>query len=327
MPASLCTAFSMPLYSMVYFLYRFKPMADINTTYNYHRQTPIDLMNEYTICESLSDTNSAYMEALETRRPYGAMVGDFLAENTLLGKGSRIIEIGPGYASLMQGLLSSYHDCIRHVFMIDLSRDLIKRQRTTLNRWEDMITSIQGDIHELIHSIKSVDLIIINEVIGDLDTLTGLDPDSLPDEAAGLIKDYGLEIPSRGPFNLNIGAIRLVESICKKSIPAFITEHSCDPIIPRDMEYLAKGLALDSFPREISLFGHSEYTIRFSHLEKTAKAHGKKVSTGALTDLVHLKKSHALKFIFTSRACSTEKQEAIYELLDHIREYRWLVIR
>jgi hypothetical protein len=33
-----------------------------------------------------------------------------------------------------------------------------------------------------------------------------------------------------------------------------------------------------------------------------------------------------LRFIFTSRACSTEKQEIIFEFLDHVREYRWLAI-
>jgi hypothetical protein len=33
-----------------------------------------------------------------------------------------------------------------------------------------------------------------------------------------------------------------------------------------------------------------------------------------------------MRMIFTSRACSTERQEIIFELLDHIREYRWLTI-
>jgi hypothetical protein len=109
-------------------------------------------------------------------------------------------------------------------------------------------------------------------------------------------------------------------------IPAFLSEHSCDPIIPDDLSFLGQDLALDSFPREIRLHKHSEYTIRFSHLEKVARALGREVRTGALLDLVPLRKTADLRMIFTMRACSTERYEILYELLDHIREYRWMVV-
>ncbi len=189
-----------------------------------------------------------------------------------------------------------------------------------------MLCFVNADILSFINSVKNIDIIILNEVIGDLDVVADIDVDNLPNEAAELIKKYNLEIPASGIFNFNIGAVRLVEAISKKNIPAFITEHSCDPIIPERMPFLKDGLNTDAFPREIRLHKHSEYTIRFSHLIKTAEALGRRVRTGALIDLVGFKNTPDMKFIFMNRITNTERQEIIYELLDHIREYRWMTI-
>ncbi len=301
-------------------------MAEINSTHTYHKYTPIDLMKEFTICESFSTPASEYNVELNVPKSYGAMLGDFLITQDRLMKGAVIVEIGGGYGSLMQGLLSAHGDLIQKVFMVDLSPALLRRQRKALKAFSAKTTFIQADIHELIPAITGVDLIIANEVIGDLDTVIDIDPNDPPPEAGALIEAYALEIPERGPFNLNAGAIRLIEAICQNGIPAIVTEHSCDPIIPKDMDYLAAGLEMDSYPRKIPLYDHWEYTIRFSHLVKVAHALGRQTRTGSLIDIVNLKKTAALKTIFTMRACATQRQEIIYELLDHIREYRWLII-
>lgn len=300
--------------------------ACLNSTRDFHRFTPVDLMKEFTICESFARPESPYSVALERPRSYGAMVGDFLIDHGLLGNGAVVCEMGGGYGSLMSGLLSEYARLIDRVYMLDLSKRLLQRQRDTLRPWLPMITSIQGDIHELADALSGVDLFIVNEVMGDLNAMTGIHPDRLPKEAEEMIIAYGLEIPDKGPFNLNIGALKLVEALCRKNIPAFLTEHSSDPIIPDDMDYLKRELALNSYPREIRLFKHSEFTIRFSHLIKAARAHGRKTLSGSLLDLVNVRKGPDMRMIFTARACGTERQEIIFELLDHIREYRWLII-
>jgi hypothetical protein len=301
-------------------------MANMNTTVRFHRDEPVDLMKEFTICESFSSEASPYAVALERPRSYGAMVGDFLAGQNLLQRGATVCELGGGYGSLMSGLLAEYSHLVDRVCMLDLSGRLLRRQRAALEPWQNRVTFIQADIHDIIAALKGVDLLIVNEVMGDLDTLTGLDPANPTGEAKRVISEYGLKVPEKGPFCLNIGAIRLVEGICLRGIPAFLSEHSCDPIVPEDLRFLEEGLALDSFPREIKLHHHSEYTIRFSHLVKVAKALGRTVRTGALLDLVPLKRTADLRMIFTMRACSTERYELLYELLDHIREYRWMVI-
>lgn len=254
------------------------------------------------------------------------MIGDFLVRSGLLKEGAHICEIGGGYGSLMRGLLSEYAYLVDRVFMLDLSRRLLKRQLGRLAPWSSMITFIQADAHEIIDALSGIDLFIVNEVIGDLDTMTGIDPADIPEEAAHVIRTYDLETPPDEPFCLNIGAIRLVEAVCRKGVPVFLAEHSSDPIIPDDMPYLGKGLGLDSYPREIRLYEHREFTIRFSHLMRIAETCGKTAESGALLDILPVRKTNEMRMIFTSRACSTERQELMFELLDHIREYRWLTI-
>ncbi len=298
----------------------------IHSTRGFHRGTPIDLMKEFTLCESLASLNSPSIKVLSNPKPYGALIGDFLIDRRMLKPGSTIIELGGGYGSLMRGLLDVHGEIIRKVFMVDLSPMLLRKQRERLKNFPGKVSFIRADIHDIMGAIKEADLFIINEVIGDLDTLTGLDPDDLPKETSDLINTYQLDIPPDQRFTLNTGAISLVEAICSQGISAFITEHSSDPIIPENMPFLAKGLSIDSYPREIPLSGHSEYTIRFSHLLDVARSFGRKTATGPLIDLLGITQTPALRFIFLNRACATEEQEIMYEFLDHVREYRWLTI-
>ena len=287
-------------------------MTSANSTTRFHREESVDLLKEFTICESFARESSPYAVALAEPRSYGVMVGDFLAGKGLLKEGAVVCEVGGGYGSLMRCLLEKYGPLVSRVCMVDLSKGLLHRQRISLKPWLPKVFSVNADAHGIIDALTGLDLAIVNEVMGDLDTLTGLHPGSLD--------------PGEGPFSLNTGAIRLVEAICRRGIPAFLSEHSCDPVIPADMPWLGEGLALDSFPREIRLHHHSEYTVRFSHLEKVARAFGREVETGALLDLIPLRKTADLRMIFTMKACGTERQEILSEFLDHVREYRWMVI-
>ena len=287
---------------------------------------PVDLIKEYTINESLSGVGSPYTALLENPRPFGQIVAEKLEGLGLLPDGLTIMEAGGGYGSFMEAMLSSSRGLIKKVLMADLSPELLKKQRKRLEPFKDMVSFINADIHEILPAISGVDLIIMNEVIGDLDTMTGLKPGNIPCEISLLINKYGLDMPESGAFALNIGAIKAVEAVCSKGMPAYISEHSCDPVIPEDMPWLARRLELDSYPREIRLFAHSEYTIRFGHLISVAKYFGRRTMTGSYIDLVDLKRKPSYKFIFETGACSTLEQEIVLEFLDHIREYRWLII-
>jgi hypothetical protein len=303
------------------------PVPTIHDTRHYHLHHPIDLMTEFTVCESLGNPGSLYLRALGMTRTYGAVLGDRLQEKGLLRQGSRLCEIGGGYGSLMRGLMDASGSLVERVVMVDLSRALLGRQRHVLNPWRDRVSFVLGDALEIIPAISGVDLFLINEMIGDLPVWTDLYPKGLPPEAAALVERYRLAIPEEGPFHLNIGAIRLVEALCRKNIPAFISEHASDPIIPREMPFLVRGLVTGGWPREIRLTAHSEYTIRFSHLEQVARALGRKVETGCLLELIGYSNVEKARFIFNARACSTDEQALLFEFLDHVREYRWLTIR
>lgn len=283
-------------------------------------------MREYTICESLASVDSPYMIALEDPRPYGTIIGDTLKSIGMLTPECTLCEIGGGYGSLMAGLLATHVSSVNNVCMIDLSRYLLERQKKVLAPWSHLITFVLADAMELIPAISRVDVIILNEIIGDLDAWKNVDGGNIPDEIVRFLDRYGLEVPPHGTFNFNMGAVGLIEDICRKGIPVFVAEHASDPIIPPDMAFLGRDLDTDGFPREIRLWGHSEYTIRFSHLIKIAEFWGRNVTGGSLIDLVGVKKSQKMRFIFTSHACATDEHEIIFEFLDHIREYRWLAI-
>ena len=71
------------------------------------------------------------------------MVGDFLLREGLLKKGRCRLRNRGGYGSLMQGLLSEYGHLIDRVYMLDLSKSLLKRQRKRLAPWSSKTTSIR----------------------------------------------------------------------------------------------------------------------------------------------------------------------------------------
>ena len=305
----------------------YAPVPSIHDTRHYHLHHPVDLMTEFTVCESLGSRASPYLQALGMANTYGAILGDRLRETGLLRKGCRICEIGGGYGSLMRGLLETHGDLVERVVMVDLSRALIGRQKHALNPWKDRVSYVLGDALEILPAISGMNFFLINEMIGDLPVWTNLGAGHLPREASELIDHYRLCIPERGPFHFNIGAIGLVEAICRKGIPAFLSEHASDPIIPQEMPFLAKGLETGGWPREIRLTAHSEYTIRFSHLEQVARAHDRKVETGSLLEFIGFTNVEKARFIFNARACSTDEQALVFEFLDHVREYRWITIQ
>lgn len=203
-------------------------VPDLHDTRRYHLHHPVDLMTEFTVCESLGSPRSPTLRALGLARTYGARLGDRLRDRGLLWKGCRICEIGGGYGSLMRGLLEAHGDLVRRVLMVDLSRFLIDIQRKAMEPWKERVSVILADALEVLPALSGIDLFIINEMIGDLPVRTGLDPKRLPADAEAVVARFGLAVPREGPFHVNIGAIRLVEAICRKSAPAFLSEHSSE---------------------------------------------------------------------------------------------------
>ncbi|HET58526.1 MAG TPA: hypothetical protein ENN35_08820, partial [Deltaproteobacteria bacterium] len=65
-------------------------MEGINSTADFYRDKAVDLMQEYTICESLSCRESPYVKVLESPRTYAESVISLLDGSGLLGRRSRL---------------------------------------------------------------------------------------------------------------------------------------------------------------------------------------------------------------------------------------------
>src|SRR5512139_4296843 len=133
-------------------------MPSLYDTPHYHLHHPIDLMTEFTVCESLGNPGSPYLRALGMTRTYGAILGDRLREKGLLRQGCRLCEIGGGYGSLMRGLMEVHGGLVERVAMVDLSRALLGRQRRALNPWGDRVIFVLGDALEVLPAVSGVDL-------------------------------------------------------------------------------------------------------------------------------------------------------------------------
>ena len=178
-------------------------MPSIHDTRHYHLHHPVDLMTEFTVCESLGSPSSPYLRALGMASTYGAILGDRLREKGLLRKGSRICEIGGGYGSLMRGLLEAHGELVERVVMVDLSRALIGRQRRALNPWKDRMGYVLGDALEVLPAISGVDFFLVNEMIGDLPVWTNLDAGHLPREVSDVIDHYRLVHSGKGVYSIS----------------------------------------------------------------------------------------------------------------------------
>ena len=238
----------------------------------------------------------------------------------------QVLEIGGGSGELSNELLSyskSRGINPSHYFMLDLGQYLLKTQRETTQSHSKRVctTYTLADALKLPLAPNSIDLLVANEVIADLPVIKNLSPndiDAFPNippgkyqkseaelviQAANIIKKYCLSIPKDGElFHLNYGAILLlfeIQSVLKNGGAAFIAEFSSEVIRTRYWNKVPGFFALPTemeFPVEVELDGHSEFNIKFSHLETVAKQIGFGVESGPLHELVGLKDYNLIEF-------------------------------
>ena len=305
-----------------------------------------------TVCQSLGDGSGAFARALQKPAAYGALLADYLhREASLPLQCGNIVEIGGGYGTLMAALLETLSP--EQVTMIDISATLLQKQQERLKQHQ--ISFHCEDIFSwLPHLDKSVDLLILNEIIGDFPTITGLCRDSLQShlqklqiepgalglpsdllphellaEAARLITTYKLNIDNLPEtFNLNYGALHFIERLAKTKVArTFISEHGCDTIVPYPFSlYPTIQHATDLNPRRIQLKDHDEYSIRFDHLEEIAKVLNFKVKRLHLMDLLNVRFDDEINYLLTSQRPINEEQEILLEFYEHVAEYQGVLL-
>ena len=328
-------------------------MAKLNLTHDYYTGEDPSLLWEMTICQSLGDGCGTFAKALEKPQAYGALVAEFMLETTaLLPDCQKVIEIGGGYGTLMAALLPVLQP--QQVDMVDISPTLLQKQRERLRQLQ--ISFHCRDLFNWLPRLEpqTVDLLILNEIIGDFPTITGLTkaalaealkkPPTAPDvslnpatlneeelqqEAGRLIKAYDLNLKGLPEtFNLNYGALVFIERLAQTEIKrTFITEHGCDTILPYPFSlFPAIQPPTDRNPRRIKLKDHDEYNIRFDHLEQVARKLAFRVKRFHLMDLLKVRFDDEINYLLSSQKPVSEEQEIFLEFYEHVAEYQGIIL-
>ncbi|HPL62435.1 MAG TPA: class I SAM-dependent methyltransferase [Syntrophales bacterium] len=305
-------------------------MSFYHSTRDYHLRDLKTLGWELTVCNSLQPQDSPCRAVLKRGNSYGNLLYDFLDRLLPMESVGKVLEIGGGYGYLMRDFLN--RNSRLQACMLDISPALLNRQRENLKpfpvryRQEDFLETDTASLGEF-------DLAILNENLGDFPVLAnienkspGCSPDAPAREVKRIFDMYGLEEPSSGPFNFNLGAAQAVEKLCSSGIRyLFLSEHSCEAAAPGICARLR--VRSTGMPERISLYGHAEYTVKFSHLQKIAARFGYASMRGPLADFIEPDFTPGLIFIITSGATVRDEHEIIRQFVEDLYQYEYLVLQ
>ncbi len=305
----------------------------LNRTDDYHRQDLETLGWELTVCNSLYPANTPIRRILKQNTSYGDLLYRYLAECIPLDAVAKVMEIGGGYGYLMKDFLGNDPDL--KPSMLDISPALLKKQQETLR--DHKVEYYLRDALEMENAFfSSFDLVILNENLGDFPALVDIDPVILsenyipgPDDTVRQVRHffdvYGLEKPAAS-FNMNIGAVQMVEKVCRAGIPyIFIGEHSCECLLPSDLKPFF-DISWTGNPMRIRLKGHDEFTIKFSYLQEIAGQLGYKAKRGPFADYIVPDINDHVRAILASRGLYSDSEEIIYQFIGDVYEYEYLIL-
>ncbi|MCX7678007.1 MAG: class I SAM-dependent methyltransferase [Spirochaetes bacterium] len=287
---------------------------------------------ELTVCNSLYDEQSPCRRALMEPVSFGEALYSHLKKLIPLQEITNIVEVGGGYGNLMVDFLRLKPDL--HVTMIDISPEMHRRQKEVAGG--SNVQFVLADFFDISSTaLSSFELAIFNEIMGDFPTACDVETKAIVDnlsdenELIARIKDdfrkYNFPIPQSEFFNYNIGAIRAVEKLCEAGMPfAYIGEHSCESRLQKIGDNFCK-LQFDGYSTPIRLLGHTEYTIKFSHLVRVAHQYGYKVHRGCFEDFLNVKWSDEVRFIMNANTIK-EEHEIIRQFVEDLFTYEYLVL-
>ena len=299
----------------------------LNTTDDYHLHGLTSLGWELTLCNALFPKNSPCRGALVREASFGEHLFHFLNEKIHLTHLKTVLEIGGGMGYLMKDLLTLAPRL--HATMADISPVLLQRQKESLARFSAIF--LETDFFKIpLTDLRAFDLVILNEVLGDFPTLRAVDGPSSPEAArfAARIADFEADYNLRfdPAENINIGALEALERLCRAGVPCiYLSEHSCesshsDPAFP-GMNFSPSGN-----PEKISLKGHAEFTVKFSALEKMARAFGYKVFRGPYTDILPISFNDRVTAALRTPSPLSDRQEILRQFLYDLYKYEYLLL-
>jgi len=294
-----------------------RPLIELYTSGEYNRDSRNGIAeDEGTVSNVFRHIPGQRNMALRSGKSYAKTVLEQFLDRDLVRDQAVVLEIGGGEGHFADDFLSyaRYRRTpIARYVMLDLNTHLLAMQKDATSRHSRNVDLdfVLADASDIPLAPGSIDIAILNEVIGDFPVIKNLPAKvvrSYPEvpsgfeasevellaRAAELIKDYDLEMPKIAYFHLNYGAIQALfalDALLSPGGSAFITEHSCE-VERTDYWDQIPGFFMPEeewgFPDEIELPGHSEFNIKFSHLEAVARALGFEVENGLLHEFIGL---------------------------------------
>jgi hypothetical protein len=302
----------------------------INDTREYHRKEIDSLGWEVTVCNMLELNNSIIQNILRKQGTFGNLLLDHIAKNYSRHSIKRVLEVGGGYGYIMRDILMRFP--VKKAVMLDISSYLIQKQKKTLEEFE--VEFIEKDFFDTDNGFLSgFDVVILNENIGDFETVAGLAKNVLGNDAFNrirenamdLIEKYKLKSEMDGKIFLNTGAVRAVEKLCCAGIGfIYISEQSCESKAPGELEDVLE-LTPSAAPERIKLKGHDEYTIRFSDLIAVAEKFNYTVERGSFADFINPELNDKLINVLKSPVTS-DKNEIIQHFIHDLFKYEYLIL-
>jgi hypothetical protein len=303
----------------------------LNQTEHYHKNDLKNLKWEVTVCNCMEPRTSPVRQVLAKNCTYGEQLVDYLFHFIPQKQCKRIMEVGGGYGFVMRDLLRNVPGV--KATMVDISPAMITFQQQTLDAFD--IRFIHSDFFDIDPKvIREQDLVVMNEIVGDFPTACGITrasaacsnlDNATADKISEYVKQGIITLPQDEPFNLNIGAMMALDRVCSCHVPCiFLSEHSCEATVTDQMSALFK-LTPSGNPEEIRLIGHSEYTIRFSDLERLARFHGYTVMRGNYTDFIKVEFSDRVRRIIKSRS-QKDSDEIIRHFIEDLYIYEYLLL-
>jgi hypothetical protein len=304
-----------------------------NSTKDYHTNSLSTLGWELTVCNTLWQEGTVLRGILDCDDSFGHLLFDYVNGIFPMAGVRKVLEIGGGYGYLMKDFLD--RSPWLEPLMLDISPYLLGRQKETLQgkkvffREEDFLETDPSLLH-------GFDMAIMNENLGDFPTLVGVDRKDLRScsepadgelkKAIRMVRKYRLVLPDAGSVNLNTGAIEAVEKLCASGIPfIYLGEHSCEARVPPGLRPFLH-MEPTGNPERISLMGHDEYTIRFSHLEGVAKAFGYGCVRGPFADFVSFGWTEKLRSILISQGCYSDEDEIVCQFIEDLYKYEYILL-
>ncbi len=265
------------------------PVVDLR---DYHLRDIVDPTLQFDEVETT--LNHLFREphrALHGRTYPGQMLHVLVDRGILSKPGARIVEVGGGTGTFARGFLGDlereHPDLLPGVSytVVELSPALAASQEAMLQGYRGVARVIQGDAHRLDLPDGSVDLLISNEMIGDLESArVSLDELEHPEreprhsspEALEMIRRHSIPVQD-GPesFHINLGAMKLVERAYRVLAPggwALFTEFGEEHAYPRESVHL----------------DHAEFSIHFGHVRHVAESVGFETTFEFLMDFLDM---------------------------------------